>query len=198
MKPFLRILFAVCLLCTAGLSKAQLSYYKDSVRVSILDTNANPAGIANGIITTHSPVANSIFSNFNVVNAVQLYPSSSQQYLRQVYLIVCNCDESVLKDTLNSHSTMFWGAQLIPKPQELGITTPGSKAGFDFYPNPAAGHIHIQTSAAIEAVTITDLNGRTVWSQPTSDPDLATLAPGHYLLTVRTTAGSTSQVFVKN
>lgn len=199
MKFLLRILFVVCVLCMhTRPANAQLSYYHDSLRVSILDTTARPAGLAGGVVSTNNVIANNIFANFNVVNAIQLYPSSTQQYLKQVYLVICNCDEMVLKDTLNSYPTIFWGAQPIPKPEELGIGNSTLQRNVRLYPNPASDHITVATAEKLVSVTVRDMSGRIILQQSAAEVNVQALSTGSYFMTVQTTAGSVTETFVKN
>jgi hypothetical protein len=178
-------------------AQGQMSYYHDSLRVSILDTSAWPTGNSGGIVTTNNATANSIFTNFNVSNAIQLYPSSSQQYLRQVFLVICNCNEMELMDTLNSYPAIFWGAQPIPKPQELGIANTSLKQNIRIYPNPAADHVTVATSEKVQAITVRDMSGRIVAQQSSTELDVHALAGGNYFLTVQTSAGSITEVLSK-
>jgi len=199
MKLTLRILFVVCVLCMhTRPATAQLSYYHDSLRVSILDTSARPTGLAGGVVTTNNLIANSIFSNFNVVNAIQLYPSSTQQYLKQVYLIVCNCDEMELKDTLNSYPTIFWGAQPIPKPEGLGVANTALQHRIRLYPNPATDRITVATQEKLQRIVVRDMSGRIVLLQSAAEIDVHALAAGNYFMTIQTIAGDVTETFIKN
>ncbi len=200
MKVTLRILFVVFVLCALSRpASAQLSYYHDSLRVSILDTSARPTGIVNGIVTTNNATANTIFGNYNVTNAIQLYPSSSQQYLRQVYLVICNCNEMELKDTLNNHSTIFWGAQPIPIPEQLAVSNLSSvKQNITLYPNPATDRITVQASEKITNIIVRDMSGRILLQQAAGLVDVHGLSTGNYMLTVQTAAGNTTELFTKN
>jgi len=155
--------------------------------------------MVNGIVTTNNNIANTIFTNYNVVNAIQLYPSSSQQYLRQVYLVICNCNEMELKDTLNSHSTIFWGAQPIAKPEELGISNQAvAKQHIKLYPNPVTDHITVSTDEKIIGILVRDMSGKVISQQAAAEVDVHALSAGNYLLTVQTAAGSITELFSKN
>lgn len=73
---------------------------------------------------------------------------------------------------------------------------------FDFYPNPTANVINIETVGQIKSVSVSDINGRVVKSQSIgvadqAQVDLSDLGTGVYMMTVQGDAGSSTKKIVK-
>lgn len=73
---------------------------------------------------------------------------------------------------------------------------------FKVYPNPANSFFNIESSSAIENITLTDLNGRTVKninvnSLSSTEVNISDLTAGMYFVTVQTDNGSGSTKIIK-
>jgi len=67
------------------------------------------------------------------------------------------------------------------------------------YPNPAQHTLHIESSEAVEQVSVYDISGRELMqvANPAQSIDISTLANGIYLVKVRTAVGETVKKIVK-
>ncbi|XZF15588.1 T9SS type A sorting domain-containing protein [Chitinophagaceae bacterium MMS25-I14] len=201
MKKYIHLVCACALvIISAAKSSAQTQYYKDSVQAYVLDTTALPQAPVNGIIVSNNATANQIFSTYNVHTAIQRYPTASAAYLRQVYLYVCSCDETQLKTEMQSHPDIFTSVQLVQIPEVLAVNNISvGRESIQVYPNPVSTQLHIKSVVEIDAIRITDMSGRIVFSQtkPASEIDLQRLPAGNYLLNMECNGSTTSRIFSK-
>lgn len=67
---------------------------------------------------------------------------------------------------------------------------------YGIYPNPATSFLHIQTDLPVQ-VGVYDLQGRMLLQSNERKVDVSSLAPGQYIISIRTIEGMSSQPFIK-
>lgn len=69
---------------------------------------------------------------------------------------------------------------------------------FSVYPNPTNNSITVNSDAAIELISVVNLNGETILTSNNKMVDLSNIAAGIYLIEVQTAQGSARKRIVKN
>ena len=147
------------------------------------DSLTIPIGKQNGIVITLDAVLNKVFRNNQVYNYQQLYPSSSYQLLRNIYYLECNCNEHLLKDTLEA-APFYAYVQFIYPIILLNVNDEIKSPNFNLYPMPIASTVSFEIKERIEKAEIVDLTGKIIFKvdNPKNSLDLSALKSGKYLL----------------
>lgn len=74
-----------------------------------------------------------------------------------------------------------------------------AKVNLTLFPNPASDFLNIESKAKVEAVQVYDMSGKSINSSVLDNKvDVRNLSKGTYIIKVKTTAGETTQKFIKN
>lgn len=130
-------------------------------------------------------------------------PSGSICHLQNITLTDCKITQpaGAVIGTSNytlaiTHNGLLVTSEVIIEP-ETGINNFNSEAAFSIYPNPATNLINIISENANEIVTISDISGKIVYSEKTSDKqssiNISQLSAGMYIIRI----GSKTAKFVK-
>lgn len=79
----------------------------------------------------------------------------------------------------------------------LGLNDEVTGQAVNLYPNPVTSVLHAASEKPVEALVITDMQGRKVADVAGDQVNVADLSPGLYHITVKTSAGLTRKVFIK-
>jgi hypothetical protein len=112
----------------------------------------------------------------------------------------CNFDLSDITAITESQTYIAMNAVndsvVIDPSVPAGIVTPEA-ASFSMYPNPAGDQLTVQTNGALQVIEICDMSGRVVQTVAatgsTTVIETASLAPGLYLVNVRSASGVSTQ-----
>ena len=153
----------------------KLMYMTDSLTL--------PIGKQNGIVITSDPNLNKVFRNNQVYNYFQSYPASRYPFILALYTIECNCNESLLKDTLQA-APFYTYVEFIMQPVFLSSGPDEESSGLKVFPVPFAEKLSFDFKGQIEKIEIFDLTGRQVYKNenPPNSLALKTLKPGQYIL----------------
>lgn len=117
--------------------EGQGNYYNDSLYVEIVDTGTSEFIIqGDTLVVTHNDTSNSIFEYFRVYLLRQAFPTAKTPFLQRIYLMVCDCNELVLKDSLEKYQNIFGVIERIGIPQLTGIIEKNTSERLFISPNP--------------------------------------------------------------
>jgi hypothetical protein len=80
---------------------------------------------------------------------------------------------------------------------KLGVNETKKNNAVSIYPNPASGLLTVETTGAINNVSVIDMQGKTVYNTNEGVVDLSGLANGIYVITVNTSEGVYHQHIIK-
>ncbi|WP_339890047.1 T9SS type A sorting domain-containing protein [uncultured Flavobacterium sp.] len=167
-------------------SYADYNYFSDAIYSRLTDgTIGVPTGLnSNNIITTNDAGLNQIFVNHNVYYYTQASTTTTNPDLLKTYIVVCNCDATLLRNDLNAYNTVINLTEYI-NPSYLLNSKNFNKKETIVYPNPFQSIITIDTDFAIKNYTVIDLIGKKIIETESKDElntELAKLNLGTYLL----------------
>jgi hypothetical protein len=142
-----------------------------------------PIGKQNGIDVTTNPGLNKVFRNNQVYNYFQAYPAYGYQFMLALYVLACNCDEHLLKDTLEN--ALFYAyAQINKSRGDLNTRPALESVELKLYPLPFATRLNFEYKDQVEKAEIVDLAGKVMCRKvnPPGTLDLSSLKAGQYSL----------------
>jgi len=184
-------LMLLLIISLQGKTQGQVVFcFKDSVRVTIHDTSAIPHSIVNGIVVSNNSIANSIYNGFGIRSANMYCPSCITPSLREIYVLGCSgCNLVALKDSLNAHPPIFFGADTLPCAILTGMQEDRSLQGPpSVFPNPVEHSFYLENTHFIRELRLYTSAGRLLFTKQTDFDaiDISSQQPGLYLLAIVT------------
>ncbi|MBK0401669.1 T9SS type A sorting domain-containing protein [Adhaeribacter sp. BT258] len=168
-------------------------------KLEILTDSLNrPIGIRNGFVITSDAALNRVFRNNQVYNSFQAYPAAWNQALRDIYVLECNCNERLLKDTLE-RAPFYYYVEFINQTVLTSYKEETEPADLKIYPIPAASRVFLEAKEKIEKAQIMDLSGKLIYEieNPTKYFDVSGLRSGQYLLLLTSKAKTFKRLILK-
>jgi hypothetical protein len=136
------------------------SPFSDNLILQIANINIGvPTGISNGIIETNDAGLNQIFQNYSVYYYEQYAPSSSNSDILRYYKVVCDCDNTALKNALDNYTSVISLTEY-PYPVYLLHTNELQKNKISIFPNPFSTNFNIQSDDFVSNYTLIDISGK--------------------------------------
>jgi len=166
--------------------------------LNLVDNNVGSfVSYSNEIAVTNDGGLNQIFSDYNV----RLYENVNVGTSYEQYELVCNCDANLLKQELDSYSTVVSITDYVYA-SFLLLTADIESQGVKIYPNPFTNTINLDTATPIKTIEVYKILGKRVHvsSKTRNFENFApTLTRGIYLLKIINQNGQTStKKLVKN
>lgn len=161
------------------------AYNQLSLRIADINVGIS-TGTNNGIVTTNDTGLNSIFVTHNVYFYGQQFPSSMQNSLLRVHIIMCDCDANDLKTDLDAYTTVIESGtverQLLLS--QLLSTAETVFTDVNIYPNPVKNTLHISKTTNIKSLEIYSIQGQVMLTQKSQfeTVDMSQLQSGLYFL----------------
>lgn len=169
--------------------------FRDAVSTKIITPGIGiPTGSSNNIITTNDPGLNQIFTNYNVFYYSQIYPN--------VYDVVCNCDNVLLKAALDSYTSVIEAGSTHYSYEVYLNAAEFDKTSFSIYPNPFTTTFTIESQQPIIQYSVFDITGKQLIKTAAKsefDIQISKLNPGIFLLKLDYENGKSSNLrIIKN
>jgi len=166
--------------------------------LNLVDNNVGSfVSYSNEIAVTNDGGLNQIFSDYNV----RLYENVNVGTSYEQYELVCNCDANLLKQELDSYSTVVSITDYVYA-SFLLLTADIESQGVKIYPNPFTNTINLDTVTPIKTIEVYNILGKRVHvsSKTRNFENFApTLTRGIYLLKIINQNGQTStKKLIKN
>jgi len=166
--------------------------------LNLVDNNVGSfVSYSNEIAVTNDGGLNQIFSDYNV----RLYENVNVGTSYEQYELVCNCDANLLKQELDSYSTVVSITDYVYA-SFLLLTADIESQGVKIYPNPFTNTINLDTVTPIKTIEVYNILGKRVHvSSKTRNFEYfaPTLTRGIYLLKIINQNGQTStKKLIKN
>jgi len=166
--------------------------------LNLVDNNVGSfVSYSNEIAVTNDGGLNQIFSDYNV----RLYENVNVGTSYEQYELVCNCDANLLKQELDSYSTVVSITDYVYA-SFLLLTADIESQGVKIYPNPFTNTINLDTVTPIKTIEVYNILGKRVHvssKTPNFENFAPTLTRGIYLLKIINQNGQTStKKLIKN
>lgn len=138
-------------------------YFNKMLTIKILNaTTGIQTGTNGNFVVTNDTGLNQIFSNHNIVEMQQSFPSSTNSNnLRYYYIRSSSCDLNILKTTLDNYSTVIEATEYVPASAFLNNEL-FDKNTTSIYPNPFQNELNIETNKLILTYEVIDISGKKI------------------------------------
>lgn len=128
----------------------------------LIATTGIQTGLNGIIVETNDADLNQIFIDYNIIEMIQSFPSSSNSNnLRYYYIRSSSCDLSTLKTALDNYTTVIEATEYIPASALLSSKI-FDKSITAIYPNPFQNELNIETIKTISSYKVIDISGKTI------------------------------------
>ncbi len=144
------------------------NHFNNMLTIQLLNATTGIQTGLNGIIVeTNDADLNQIFIDYNIVEMIQSFPSSSNSNnLRYYYIRSSSCDLSTLKTVLDNYTTVIEATEYIPAGALLSNKI-FDKSITAIYPNPFQNELNIETDKTISNYEVVDISGKTIINSTT-------------------------------
>ncbi len=144
------------------------NHFNNMLTIQLLNATTGIQTGLNGIIVeTNDADLNQIFIDYNIVEMIQSFPSSSNSNnLRYYYIRSSSCDLSTLKTILDNYTTVIEATEYIPAGALLSNKI-FDKSITAIYPNPFQNELNIETDKTISNYEVVDISGKTIINSTT-------------------------------
>lgn len=139
------------------------NHFNNMLTIQLLNaTTGIQTGLNGIIIETNDADLNQIFIDYNIVEMIQSFPSSSNSNnLRYYYIRSSSCDLSTLKTALDNYTTVIEATEYIPASALLSNEI-FDKSITSIYPNPFQNELNIETNKTISSYEVVDISGKMI------------------------------------
>lgn len=128
----------------------------------LIATTGIQTGLNGIIVETNDADLNQIFIDYNIIEMIQSFPSSSNSNnLRYYYIRSSSCNLSTLKTALDNYTTVIEATEYIPASALLSSKI-FDKSITAIYPNPFQNELNIETIKTISSYKVIDISGKTI------------------------------------
>ncbi len=159
--------------------------FNNMLTIKLVTNATGPQTGTNGnIVITNDAGLNQIFANNNVVEMVQIFPSSGNNLNRYYRIKSSNCNLLNLKTALDIYTSVIEATEFISGDLQLNNQSFDNKTT-SIYPNPFQNELNIKTDKSIITYEVVDISGKMIINSKTKmefNNSISQLKNGIYFL----------------